>query len=349
MSENVPASREDFPGQPGRFVQWCLSTVLVFVVLVEIVAGRTELVWRLVPGSDVGTLLEIEEAIIRPNPDPHIIVMGTSRARGAFLPTQLEQSLGLRKGQVLNLAMGGAQIIDALVTYERNRAQLSKARLVIVQVDPFQFSSGIKPGFRFRHFASASDRLAYSGATRASLLLDMIFRTDHTLPVLTEYLRYWQRTGHAPGPAGVDQFGRLAAVRIADDHPERQFESSLLRLWIHRFYETYEYSPVFEEQLARLVRMVKADGGEVVLVGMPTAGDYWALMRESNGELYSDFKERLARLAARLGARSQFWDAPVEVGLTDRDFRDWGHLNTPGAIKWSDFVAGWIVQTGLAH
>jgi len=250
--------------------------------------------------------------------------------------------MGLGRGQVLNLAMGGYSIFDAVVTYERNRTILSSADIVVVQLDGFQFTTGIVPGPRYEVFASLSDRMAFHGAKRARLIKDWFVRTDSALVPLYIYLNYSLIRRRPPEDYGIDRYGRLALVPITGEHDPREFTERAFRGWINEFYREYEHSPVMEGQLARMVTMAQERGAKVYLIHMPTAGNYLALLEREPGNPYLQFKTNLTRAAQELGARCQFWEAPAEVGLTDRDFVDWGHLNTPGAEKWSQFFVRWL-------
>ncbi len=329
-------------GAPALAVRRTMLFVLACVLLVELAIGRTEFAWRLVPESELGTLYQVEESVIQPNPNPRVLVLGTSRARGAFLPTVMEQRMGLRRGEVLNLSMGGVSVFDMFVTYQRNRARLAGASLVILQVDPFQFSVGRVPDGRFRKLASWSDRMAYSGTKRATVISDYFFQTNNTVPVFGHYLDAWLENGSAPELDGIDRYGRLALVNIADDHDPQEFTQQRFGYWIDFFYREYEYSPILEQRLIQMIRMVQEDGGEVAIVMMPMAGNFLALTRGTIGEGYTRFRARMFELASQLGATCVFWEEPADAGLTERNFRDWGHLNTPGAEKWSEFIAHWI-------
>ncbi|MBI3684536.1 MAG: hypothetical protein HY235_29540 [Acidobacteria bacterium] len=313
-------------------------------MLAEIVIGRTRFVWGLVPDSDLGIVGQIEETIIRGSPDPQVLVFGSSRGRGAFLPTRIEERMGLRRGQVVSLAIGGAHVFDALLIYQRNRSALSKAKMAILDIDPFQFNVGTEPPVRFRQFASWGDRFAYSGAKRWRLLADYVFHMDNALPTFTWYLSQRFR-GQVFKRVGIDRYGRLAVVNIADDHDPRLFEERGFRRWVNILYGNYEYSPVLEQELVRLIRMLREDGAAVYLVRIPTAGGFLPMLEQSGHTPFTQFKQNMQRVAHELGVVCQIWESGGDVGLRERDYRDWGHLNTPGAEKWTEFFMRWL----LAH
>lgn len=336
--ENARASAE-----PAGAVRKIMLLVLGCVLLLEIALGRSEFAWRLVPRSAVGVLLETEEKVIAPNPNPKVLVMGTSRANGAFLPTVMEQHLGLRRGEVLNLAMGEQIPFDMLSMYERNRARLSRASLVFLQVDDFQFAVREKAFGRFRKMASWSERMSFSGRTRMQLMSDYVLQANTALPLLWFYAQSWVVNGSAPQSPGMDQYGRLALEAIADDHNERLFTERGFRTWISWFYPDYKHSPIFEKHFLKLVELIKEDGGEVVIVIMPTVSDFPTYVREAIGDDYDRFRARMLQVSSEMNVGCLLWDDHREAGLTFRDFRDWGHLNTPGAEKWSRFISDWVL------
>ena len=323
-------------------VKSCFLAVLISIVLIEIIVGRTNLMWRIVPETDVGILLNMEDQIIQANPNPKVLVFGSSRGRGAFLPTVMEKEMGLRRGEVLSLAMGGAHIQNALLTYERNRNILSRARIAIVQLDSSGFNTGIIPQGRYHQFASWEDRMAYSGKVRARLLADYVFRMDNALPAVGMYVREWIQHRKPPRQYQLDKFGRLAVVPIADDHEDKEFTPDCYQWWLNILYVDYNYSAVMEGQLVRLVRMFREDGVQVYIVHMPVVPTFQPWIDKVPGDPDVRYKALLARLSRDYGVHVGWWGAPEEAGLTARNFRDWGHLNTPGAHKWSEYFVRWL-------
>jgi hypothetical protein len=334
-------------GNTGVNVKWCAVLTLACIALIEIVFGRTGLVSRVLPEGDLGILFSLEDQVISRSVGPRTLIFGTSRARGAFLPTEMEGKMGLRRGQVLNLAIGGAQIIDPLITYEKNRSRLTPVSSVIIQLDPFEFSTGVGPGTRYRFFASWQDLMAYHGRKRAGVIEDYFFRTNSALPSVSTYLKTLLKVGKPPGLPGVDPFGRLAVVKISDEHNPRDFTDQRFRSVIDGYYSDFQYSPAMEDQLARLIRMAKQDGAHVLLVHMPTADGFRKLLAELPGNPDQQVRTQITRLAHNYQAEMVWWESPAEIGLTERDFRDWGHLSTAGARKFSEFFAYWMRSEGL--
>ena len=65
-------------------IRWRMPRCVLFAVmcigLMEILIGRTDFVWRLVPGSYVDTLLALEDVIIQRNLKPKVLIFGSSSA-----------------------------------------------------------------------------------------------------------------------------------------------------------------------------------------------------------------------------------------------------------------------------
>lgn len=324
-----------------RLARPCLAFLLLSVFLVEVFIARRGMGHRLVPDGDMENLYRNEELVVRPNPRPRVVVFGTSRGRGSFLPTHIEERLHLQRGEVLNLAIGGIHIHDAVWLYERNRSTLSKANWIVVQADAFQFSTGAAPSIRFRQMASLEDRLAFAGRTRMRLLLDMIYQSDVVLPHWTGFVDSIYRRRKLPEKVQLDVYGRAAYVGLDNDHHAEEFLTARLLHRIQENYGRYEYSQRFEDEFLRLVQMVKEDGGQLVVFGQPTASPYAPLLRKEKGDLERMFRRRIGELSAAHGFLTLFWDGS-DIGLSDRHFRDWGHVNISGARKLSEAFAEWL-------
>jgi hypothetical protein len=257
----------------------------------------------------------------------------------------MESRLGLKRGEVLNLAMGGDNIYDALLTYERSRDQLRGTGIVVVQVDPFQFNVGRPPPARLRRYATWRERKAYRETRhRWSIWLDFLFRSEVSLQPLGVYIRQWLTDGEPPAEDSVDVFGRLAVVRIANDHDPMEFSHSRLESWLQWQYMDYFHAPELEHALLRLIDMAHEDGAKVVIVGMPTVPRYQEMLSAFPGDPQAVFQNRVRQILARRADGLAFWSTPESAELSVTHFRDWGHLNTAGAIVWSDFFARWLID-----
>ena len=312
------------------------------IALAELGIGRPDWLLRAVPRGDLSLLsFALDEAVVEPNPDARILILGTSRARGAFLPTVMESKLGLERGQVVNLAIGGVHVQESAWLYDQARKTLSHARTLVLQVDPFSFSGSRPITDRQCEWMSWSDRAALGGLRAAQAFACGVFQLQHRRPLLRWWITTWLGKHRAPAQVELDRYGRAAMVRIADDHVPEEFSPERFRYWLDYYYRGFVWSPVYERHFLDLVRLARADGVEVIVVHLPVVPGYLDAARALPGRPYQQFEERLPALVDGL-ARVQIWERPEELGLRFRDFRDWGHLNTPGAERLSVAFSAWM-------
>jgi hypothetical protein len=332
-------------------IKWKIPRCVLFaacvICLTEILLARTDYFWEKVPKSDVTTVLELEEYIIPRKVSPAVLIFGSSRARGAFLPTIIEQEMGLQRGQVLNFGMGGngvTRLFDALKIYQRNRDILGKADIMIIEIDFGQFDSVPPTNERFRYLMSFTDWLEYKGEARLSLLRSLIFKLPDVFPYIKEYAKHWLKNRQPPEPIGIDIYGRLALVRIANDVDESLSQEKSLRESIFYPGFHYDYSDIYEGYLRKLVGLAKEDGLNVYILQMPYPEKYIDILKTRPDNPYGQFTTNVTNAVGDLADNIQFWESASEVGLSNKDYRDVEHLNTGGAIKWTNFYVKWLQQ-----
>jgi hypothetical protein len=316
--------------------------------LAEILFGRTDFFWEQVPRSDVTTVLQLEKSIIKETPKPAVIIFGSSRARGAFLPTLMERQMGLRRHQILNFGMGGngvTRLFDALKIYQRNRDILGKAEIMIIEIENGQLSSIPPTNERFRYLMTFSDWLEYKGEARLSLMRSVLFRLPDALPYIRKYFKHWLLYRQPPKPIGIDQYGRLALVRIANDHSDHVSKADVIRRSINEGYRDFKYSKIYEGYLVKLMSLAKTDGLKVCLIQMPFPEKFISILKQHFKDPYGQFTGNIFSAVNGLADLVQFWESPSEVGLRNNDFRDMEHLNTEGAVKWTTFFVRWLTRS----
>lgn len=331
-------------------VRWRIPRCVIFacicLVLAEVLIARTNFIWGLFSHSGLGTVFALERSFIQKDSKPSVLIFGSSSARAAFLPTQMEEQMGLQRGEVLNLAISRGQPFGFLNIYERNRRILAQADSVIIEVQSWQFSRGVHPSPLYRFFGGWSDRMAYRGANRLSLMRHLLFRLPDVIPYFQGYVRRWIREGQRPRPISKDKYGRLAMDSIDDYHDENNFKPQAIMYWINRFYSNYEYSNVFEGHLKKLVKLVKEDGGKVYVVRIPAAEKYMAMLTQYDGDPLGKFRKKIIRAVGERVNGGHFREfTSEEANLSDWDFRDWGHMNNRGAIKWTKYFVRWLKQS----
>lgn len=318
-------------------IAWAIAWLAVFELFVRVLP-----VASYVPASETGIVEVLDKAVITPAPDPEIVLLGNSRLRDAVVPRQLEERLGLESGTVLNLGITAGQPWDYAWLYERHRAKLSRARLLVVALDDFRFSTRTPPGERFRRFAPLEDRIGtYDGKT-ASLVVgwfwktfdlrDAIVRTAKAMltgkrpdvPVAGDGRIVWREEERHRGPLAIDD---KAEVRSR----YRRFERSAVRV----------------EPIRRLLHLATEDGLAVRLIVLPSRDS----IIDEIDRVVPDAPIYLAEVMHRLaedfpGTQSIRWRRASGLGIADDRFYDYGHLTPPGAVVLTDRLATWLLGEG---
>jgi hypothetical protein len=156
---------------------------------------------------------------------------------------------------------------------------------------------------------------------------------------------YWLIHKHAPKPIGIDKYGRLALVRIANDYDERISREDFIKKNIYDgsdWWTDCRTSEIYEGSLKKLVRLAKEDGLSVYILQMPYPEKFIETIKKDPNNAYGQFTKNVSNAVMGLANCVQFWEAGSEVGLVNQDFRDMEHLNTGGAIKWTNFFVQWL-------
>jgi hypothetical protein len=300
-----------------------LATLLLLGV--ELGLARQDWVWTWVPGSNSGIIEAMEARVIAPSEPPTVLLMGSSRVRDAVAPRQLEQALGLPRGGVMNLGVTRGTPYDARLLYERNRAKLSKAKVLVVGVEDWSFNASVSPNERFRRFASLDERAS-------------TFDKDWTLSLLAGYV--W-RTYDAQGPLRrllkSALTGREATLPISDDGRvvwrKEELEEGPAQYDVTpdvtRSLEDYATTEGLKAPLVELIALARADGLDVVVVQMPLRDAYV----EQAQRRYPDALRQYAEVLGSLGPGVAVWryDRASSLGIQERWFYDYGHMTTRGA------------------
>jgi hypothetical protein len=106
------------------------------------------------------------------------------------------------------------------------------------------------------------------------------------------------------------------------------------------FYENFDINDVLADHVRELARRVKANGGQFVLMELPNRSDYQFVVDEKHADDYNLQKAAFARLAGELGVPFLDFSRPDELGLTDDDYEDYGHITPTGAKKVTHVLAG---------
>jgi hypothetical protein len=114
------------------------------------------------------------------------------------------------------------------------------------------------------------------------------------------------------------------------------------------FYERFDDCDVLAGHVRELARRVKANGGRFVLMELPNRSDYQALVEKEHPAEYNLQHAAFAKLAGEGGVPFLFFHHPDELGLTDDDYEDYGHVKPSGARKVTQALAGLLNKIALA-
>ena len=258
------------PSIRKRFVvwPWGLAFAVVWLFVFERMVARRGWVWDFNEYSSTGTITALERRIIAKAPAPKIVLLGNSRMRDAISPRQLEDELGCAKGTVMNLAVSAGGTFEAKALYERNKKKLSRADVVVLNVDTWYLDETEPPTMNVRRFGSLSDRVGiYGWRETASLVVGWAWRSYDVRERYDGLLTAWledKKSSHLKIlPDGRVHFRKNSG----EDGPQRirPAMTGLAKL-------------VFvggrEDELARFVAEVSASGPRVLLVALPLRDRY---------------------------------------------------------------------------
>jgi hypothetical protein len=319
---------------------WALLGVLAVVGAIEAAA-------RLVPNdtlmpenSSWGQLRFTEREVIATAAAPQIVFLGSSRMRDAAAPRVIEERFHLPQGAVINIALGGGRIFDALELYRRNRIKLKGAKLVVIGLDDWHFSLGAHPlGTLYELDAPLGERMQLPEPPRNAFVLDGIFQQRVKLPVaMQDFSRLFSGKSSALS-LYVDEFGQVrdkgdeAKTRTVED-----IERDAAQL-AHLHYSRFRQSPVLAGHLEELIRCIREDGAQALIVELPNRSAYRERVRQDHEAEFEAHITLAREIAQRMEVPFLYYDRPEDCGLRDAMYADYGHLKPEGAHAFSSFFA----------
>jgi hypothetical protein len=307
---------------------WCMGFILTADLLL-----RCSGWWYLVPQSSPGQYAFVQQQI-GTQVAPAVVVFGSSRTRDGIAPRVMELVLQLPPGTVLNLSFSSGLPSEALTMYRAHRRILSQARWLVFGVEDWQFDARSRTE-RFRALSGLKTRLSLpSIAAKAEHALGWLWAFWDMREVLRNY-HALITAGNFPGPPNaLDTLGRIVTK-------ENQLETGTaddqrLQAYVDRNFNGWQAWPYQAKALAELVTVAQADGLRVSVIRLPTRQAYQDKVRERYAQLDDEWRLLLTK---------QLPDTPVyhitnaEVGLSDEDYVDYGHMAVRGAIKLSTWLA----------
>ena len=297
--------------------------------------------------------------------NPQIVILGTSRAADAFMPTLMEDKLGLPPYSVLNMGVFGSRTSVWLEMYEQNRDRFrGHVKLVILNVDEWTFSSGEGSDEQFCLTAPFRDRIDFVQPVespnppnenpeekilrerekhenlvrkRSRLFMDCVFQFRFKLAWAPNAILRIFGLGYDRAP----DFDANHMIRSTSaDVGKETVDPTNYDSRIHTFYKFFDTHPIYIRHVEELAAKVREDGGRFVLMHLPNKHDYQDEVEKLYPQGYAQHIRNTDALAGRLGVLFWMKRYPEEIGLKTTDYVDYCHMAYSGAIV----ATNWLVK-----
>ncbi len=348
-TSNSDIPYRDIPDRP-----WPRLLVVALVMLTIGLAGWEALARKMhhVPGSylDNGSAWAVERRKLdSPEQNVQVVLTGSSRMLWAADLDILEEGLGTRP---IQLALPGT---SPLIIIEDIVNETDFSGLILVGQTPFLFSA---PGGGFMgdvalgayRTESPSKRLGYQMHRQLSNQLGFLDQAFELFPLMEHYVALPVREGATDLMAGGWKLGDTYDDRQTDMWVPIEQPGSFDHQQIINFWEAGmgDPPPNAEAQagmaagsngrLEPLIAEMRARGGDIVFIRMPSSGRY------RDRELEADVDANVWRLHVEgVDALSvNGWDYPQLS--TELDIPEWSHLSRESQDHWSRAVVPILKQ-----
>jgi hypothetical protein len=298
----------------------------------------------------VGAFFAIEREILAHAPPPTIVFVGSSRARDAVAPRQLEAALGLPHGAVLNLAFTGGTPYEALLFFQRHDALLRGARVLVIGVEDWYWNDGFPPSQVERAFATFRTR--WNWFRRRGQLGDLVgglWRSYEYQEPLMRWGISFVRGVHRQTIV-EDRVTWRTASQVSDIGPERIDPTPALE----DLMQSYRAGSAYEESLRELVTIARSNHTRVVLTQIPLRSQYYDALERRFPTAQPHMRRRVAAIADESGTTVRLFARGSDIGIPDDRFYDYGHLTEDGCRRmiptWVSLVrpliGGSIIESG---
>jgi hypothetical protein len=233
----------------------------------------------------------------------------------------------------VNVSVASGTPFDGLTLYRRNRAKLSRAKLLVFGVEDWYANASYPPSTLDRRFATLSERFGvFDEEGTLSLLGGWLWRTSDARLPLKALSRSLGRG--RPKQAWFGPTGRLVFPQF--DIKEFGPDVTNIAETVKRYYEPYTPGRGRFRQLAELIALARQDGLKVLLVRMPWRDAYVDAVSTSHPKelAYSELLVReMKDVDIELYARNS------ALGIPDNAFYDFGHLTESGTRLMSPILA----------
>lgn len=269
---------------------------------------------------------------------PEAVYLGSSKTQADVAAITIATILRLPRQAVLNASVAAAGPREMLHIYTVNEELFSSAKVIYINVDLWMFNKHFQMNEKkgpsaWRRSAGLRERVAFRSdiTTKADWLLGWVIATWDQRATWRSLLRSWFRNPwtHSVAPL-YDCFGRpvqdyLIGDRPFPDHMLEEEASQIVNSQMQNYIFDLHTMIVLEE----LVRAIRANGAEPVLLKMPGAPQY----TEYHKANFAAFEFVWHELAARLPNVDILDPSAASAELELHDWWDAYHLTRMGAMK----------------
>ena len=226
---------------------------------------------------------------------------------------------------VINLGITGGTPYDSLVLYRRNRETLKHAKVIVIDYEYHYAGVPPKVTSRLSRFGTTSDRVRLFGRSRQIVpaLLGGIWRTFG----MREYLR-------ALIDGSVDATDWVLAddgrVQWRDESLSTEIDVDADIARMGAMYESKSLDGRHAGELDRLIQLAKKDQSKIILLHLPLRDRFVSYLGHEYPDNYRRYRQALTEHRFDVD-RFVDWQQGEQIGATDNDFIDYGHLNESGS------------------
>ncbi|HLX59949.1 MAG TPA: hypothetical protein VKX17_01585 [Planctomycetota bacterium] len=328
--------------------------------------------WLLPYSSRLGLALYMEHEVLPRFDHPQIAIFGTSRAADAFSPVTLDEALNLPPYSSVNLSIFSGRTNEWFNFYQRNRAKLSKVKVLVVAVDEWTFSSGVTADEQLSISAPFIERwnfvqtgeapphpeespdekskraaatLDYMRTRRNLLLVDWLFQMRMKLAYLPKSILVSLHLAQRHESIALDADRMVRSPGTEVESLKQAENSPISRERIKNYYKHFNSHPLYIAYFEELAALAKADGVRLLVLQMPNRRSYQNEVDKLFPEEYEQHIRVTRDLAAKVGASFKSAKFPEEISadgktLTDANYKDYGHMVPSG----TDICTRWLAD-----
>ncbi|MFN3202878.1 MAG: hypothetical protein ACE366_31085 [Bradymonadia bacterium] len=311
----------------------------VILLIVEFGAARQDWLWDWSGHTPAGIVAAMDRQVITPAQPPKVLVMGSSRIRDGVAPRDLESTLGLQQGDVLNVALSQGTPKDALLLYTRHREKFAKASVVVLGLEDWYVNAGYPPTDRQRRNYTLSERLeGFTSDHYPSLIAGWAWRTYDARRSVKRLAQYVTR-------------GRQRDIKVSDDGRvvwrEETGDRGPSKINVARVADRYmghwKFKTLELEAIKDLEEMVKADGSRLMLFQPPLRNAYIDYVEAEHAKRINQYRDAIKDL----GIEMLFGERGSDFGLEEELFYDYGHCTPAGATIITRRLGEWLKAQGV--